>query len=423
MPRLAIGAVCILLLGAIDAEDALAQHTGTKESPNSQLPLADNRVSRPSLGSTNKGRLESRIKALPDTETEYILENLVSFLTSTTDNRLGSVVVPYRYRRPFQNTCVGSGTEYLLKYKSTGPAFTTETVKTLERSVAAIRFRRSEDQARIAKSKRWWHFDDAGQEWEVICTGTLIASDLLLTAAHCFWDKETAEQNRENRKLPSYQHNGNKKELRPTELAMLMEVSFDFKRLPGDQKKPFYTDHGVPFPITQLVEYGYSGPSDNNIDYAIVRLGKNKDGLLPGTLFTPRVPQSTSALPQSTPMAMIHHAEGNEKQVSVGVGRIDPNATLPNLFHRVSAERGASGAAIWDYRKRFVGIHTNGGCNTNVFGNENAGISVAALLKSSVTLRRLLAAPSPPVAFMRQAPIVPPHASDVLLRAEAPTAP
>ena len=126
--------------------------------------------------------------------------------------------------------------------------------------------------------------------------------------------------------------------------------------------------------MEELLEYREGG-----FDYAVVRLGRNSDGQLPGEVFgTLRVAASDLATP-GTVLCLIQHPNGLPKKIHAGplrdnmAGRIT-YATLDSLG-------GSSGSPILGPDGRIVGVHTNGGCDP--IGGFNSGVAIGVIKQVS----------------------------------------
>lgn len=197
-------------------------------------------------------------------------------------------------------------------------------------------------------------------------TGALFAKDLFLTAGHSF-DQEGNGWRRPSR---------NGRVLAPNDLAPLMHVVFDFQK---DAASPTHDVRpGESFPVVELVEHRISG-----LDYAIVRLGANAAGELPGDRFgTLNVASDDIDEPRAL-LCIIQHPDGAPKRVEAGplfrnvAGRIE--------YKDLDTLGVSSGAPILSQRGEIVGVHTTGGCFE--FGGTNYGTSIGIIREASTVLR------------------------------------
>lgn len=207
----------------------------------------------------------------------------------------------------------------------------------------------------------------AGERW---CSGTLISDDLILTAAHCF---EVQTGLLTGWVTPFVlDADGNKIFAEPTILATLQQINFKFQVdvNTGKERSP------TVYPIEELVEYGRD--LDGNLDYAIVKVGRNTDGTLPGETFTPAAVDVRDAK-VGEDIAIIQHPQGKPKKIEAG------NATQVDAsdlyYNDIDTHGGSSGSAVRDVDGEVVGVHTNGGCSVN--SGANRGEPISAISKVS----------------------------------------
>ena len=200
----------------------------------------------------------------------------------------------------------------------------------------------------------------ANERW---CSGTLIADNLFLTAAHCF-------DNRSRRwRFPLV--NGTTQQISPAEAAMNMHINFNFQDDPMGKRR-----EEQEFAIEELVEFGLGG-----LDFAIVRLAGNPGRTFGKGTITP----IDAALGDM--LAIIGHPNGQPKRIEAGpASAIDGDLIA---YNSIDTMGGNSGSAIWLAPSgRIVGIHIQGGCRSDGSG-ANSGVRMTRMLAVSPTLRRL----------------------------------
>lgn len=170
------------------------------------------------------------------------------------------------------------------------------------------------------------------------CSGSLIATNLFLTAGHCVDAGSVGEF-----------------------------VSFNFERAAGSTTLLTQTH----VRITAVVEDAPSG-----VDYAIVRL----EGT-PGATFGV-APVAAADPANGTAITIIGHPSGQPKQIEAGTvaGRSGNYLTYGN----VDTLGGSSGSGIINSAGQIVGVHTNGGCTAT--GGTNSGVRIARIRQVSATL-------------------------------------
>jgi len=202
--------------------------------------------------------------------------------------------------------------------------------------------------------------DVSGERWG---TGALIADDIFLTAGHCF------DQYPRGWVVPS-QFNV---PISPTHIAKLMQVNFNYQ-VDGRTKK---TRPGVPFPVTGLLEY-----RNGDIDYAILKLGPNQEGKLPGKLFGSLALAKKDLRKVGTMLCIIQHPIRREKKIEAGplkeirAGRI--------AYDSIDTAGGSSGAPILSPKGEIVGVHLKGGCTGEA--GFNSGCTIGAIRAASQLL-------------------------------------
>jgi V8-like Glu-specific endopeptidase len=170
------------------------------------------------------------------------------------------------------------------------------------------------------------------------CSGTLISSNLFLTAGHCV-SSTTVNQ----------------------------FVSFNFERAANSTQLLTQTH----VRITAVLEDSRSG-----VDYAILRL----EGT-PGNTFG-IAPVATTDIAVGAAITIIGHPQGQPKQIEAGSvsSRVGDNLRYGN----VDTLGGNSGSGILNSAGQVVGVHTLGGCTAT--GGTNAGPRIARIRAVSAIL-------------------------------------
>jgi hypothetical protein len=202
-----------------------------------------------------------------------------------------------------------------------------------------------------------------GQRWG---TGALIADDLFLTAGHCF------QPDPRRWKVP--RQNGTA--ITAKEIAQLMCVCFNYQKngVTGRMQP------GAVFPVLDLLEC-----SASNLDYAIVKLGPDALGRLPGSddLYG-KLTVATKDFPEKHDiLCIIQHPNGNEKKVEAGHLMDIRDGRL--AYNDIGTFGGASGSPIlYEKTGEIVGVHVKGG--SLPIGGFNSGTTIGAIRAASKLL-------------------------------------
>ena len=202
--------------------------------------------------------------------------------------------------------------------------------------------------------------DVTGVRWG---SGGLFANDLFITAGHCF-DQHGGGWQRPRR---------NGTTIEPAEIATLMRVNFNFQ-INGatGQVRP-----GEPFPVEQLREYRLG-----NLDFAIVRLGRNSMGQLPGEVYGILQLAVQDLIDVGTMLCLIQHPSGRPKRVEAGP--MLHNRATEIAYDSLDTEGGSSGSPILSTAGEIVGVHTNGGCAA--FSGFNFGVPIGTIRMASAVI-------------------------------------
>ncbi|MGH9799377.1 MAG: trypsin-like serine peptidase [Blastocatellia bacterium] len=191
-------------------------------------------------------------------------------------------------------------------------------------------------------------------------SGGLFANNLFITAGHCF-DKDGGGWQRPTR---------NGVTIEPEEIARLMKVNFNFQvNGATGQTRP-----GNSFPVEELLEF-----RKGNLDYAIVRLGRNESGQLPGEFFGALKLSARDLVANGEMLCLIQHPSGLPKRIEAGP--MLQNVAGQISYDSLDTEGGSSGAPILSLAGEIVGVHTNGGCSR--FSGSNFGVAIGAIREAS----------------------------------------
>jgi V8-like Glu-specific endopeptidase len=170
------------------------------------------------------------------------------------------------------------------------------------------------------------------------CSGSLIASNLFLTAGHCVDSTTVGEY-----------------------------VSFNFERVKGSST--LLTESH--FRVDAVVEDELGG-----VDYAIVRLAGT-----PGTTW------GISAVAAADPatgsaITIIGHPAAAPKKIEAGTVQSFSGSYM--YYGNVDTLGGSSGSGVLNSSGQIVGVHTNGGCTSS--GGANSGVRISKIRTVSAVL-------------------------------------
>lgn len=207
----------------------------------------------------------------------------------------------------------------------------------------------------------WSQGNVQGVRWG---TGGLISSNLFLTAGHCF------HRTMGNWIRPSV----NGQILPEVELAKLMQVNFNYQ-FKGHSNLLRDTDI---FPVIELVDFQIEP-----IDFAIVRLGPNHRGELPGDKYGSLSLALSGPMDHGEMLCVIQHPNGSPKKIEAGPLLLDDGIRVQ--YNSIDTLGASSGSPILRAATgEIVGVHTNGGCTAS--SGANYGYSLQAIRKVSSIL-------------------------------------
>jgi V8-like Glu-specific endopeptidase len=194
-------------------------------------------------------------------------------------------------------------------------------------------------------------------------SGGLIAEDLFLTAGHCF-DQEGGGWIRPKRQGVT---------VSPGEIATLMKVNFNFQvDATTHQPRPDES-----WPVSELLEFRLG-----TLDFAIVRLGRNAQGELPGDRFGSLSVAAADLLTEGATLCVIQHPNGLPKKIEAGPLQHNQGGQIS--YDSIDTLGGSSGSPILSELGEVVGVHTNGGCSA--FSGANFGVAIGAIQSFSSLL-------------------------------------
>ena len=193
----------------------------------------------------------------------------------------------------------------------------------------------------------------SGRAWG---SGALIANDLFLTAGHCF-DPSPRTPRINNTPVAA------------GDLAKLMLVNFNLQKIAQQNaiRKPDQ------FPVLELLEYKF-----DKVDYAIVKLGRNVAGKLPGDDHGTLRPAANDLTVAGSTLCIIQYPQGYLKVVDGGPMVSNSGGFIS--YDAIDVNVGTSGAPILSSAGEIVGVHTNNGnCSTH----DDFGQAIGAIRSAS----------------------------------------
>jgi V8-like Glu-specific endopeptidase len=209
---------------------------------------------------------------------------------------------------------------------------------------------------------RW--ADPGNVAGERFCTGTLVAPDVFLSAAHCFEGAGSGWR---------FPRDATGRLATPEEVAREYEVHFNYQVDPGGNPRP-----EAVFLVEEMIEH-----RTGDFDYALIRVaGRPGD-----TWGVNRV--EAAALAVGDELTMIQHPAARPKQIEAGhVSGFTDDGNV--LYNDLDTLGGSSGSGILSARGTVVAVHPWGGCTST--GGANQGIPISRIVETSPAMR-LLAAP------------------------------
>ena len=199
-------------------------------------------------------------------------------------------------------------------------------------------------------------------------TGALISDDLFLTAGHCF-----------KRQYPAWQvPRRNGKTISPEEMATEMYVTFNCQ-IDGSTGR---LRLGISYPVLNLLEH-----SAGDLDYAILRLGRDGSGRLPGQVFGKLKVAKEDLTARNAVICILQHPnrQGKKEGKKVEAGHLMDYGNGRLAYNDVGTSGGASGSPILNAETgEIVGVHVKGG--SSPIGGFNSGTAIGAIRAASKLL-------------------------------------
>jgi hypothetical protein len=218
---------------------------------------------------------------------------------------------------------------------------------------------------------------------EGICTGTLIAGNVVLTAGHCvsahYWSVEKGVE------FPYFQIGDARSYITERDFAKLLVVDFNYQIdlspvASIDNLSPTPVRAALRFTVRELVSS--AAESNGGLDYAILRIAGAPAQIVDYALGADKL--KYTRLGQAVAIAVIQHPFGYHKKIAAGTAVSSDGA----MQHTASTAAGSSGAGLLDSRGNLVGVHSEGGCDQ---GAGNIAIPLSSIkgpLSSALMGRR-----------------------------------
>jgi hypothetical protein len=260
--------------------------------------------------------------------------------------------------------------------------FTRELMSRIQKSAVRISVQPTGDIDDVAKRDLRFRRFDLGSTFtnfstskKGICSGTLIAPDLVLTAGHCVSPRYWKDTRRAN--LPVTTTSQGRRYVTAGELTRLLQIDINYQLQHIASQDPSLPILGV-VPLTvqvaELVRHKYN--PDSLYDFAILRLKSTAEDISPYALGMSNLEFARPRRPAR--LAIVQHPSGDTKKIATGSLYSTQSWRLD--YADISTAGGSSGAGIYNADGHLVGVHLRGGCNDK--GGVNKGMLLGAISRT-----------------------------------------
>jgi Trypsin-like peptidase domain len=217
------------------------------------------------------------------------------------------------------------------------------------------------------------------------CTGTLMLSNVVLSAGHCISPLDIYQK---GGIPPSVRHSNGAFEryLAPGEIAKLLKADFNYQLNYVSTIDPLTVtsaSQSFSVPVDGLIDWSYTQTGSPR-DHMVLRLKKTRDDLAGYAFGLRRIDYGYS--PEGASLAVIQHPDGQPKKIAVGTLKRTEGRRL--FYADIGTKGGSSGAAILNKWGKLVGLHTGGGCGNATLGNANRGLRISTVKPVLENLKR-----------------------------------